>query len=296
MEKQNQKNQPKTTKSKNRQTISKCPDILSSGHFLYNEQKGIKMFNHNPIVVANWKMNTTLADALVLATSIKKSLEQVSDVQVIIAPPAVYLYPLAEHFFTHPLKHLHMACQNINQETEGAYTGEISALMVKKLAQYVFIGHSERVAFGETPQISNQKVRTALETGLKPILFIRESQRHYDVKEILQSLDILLNRVSQQDRENIIFVYEPSWAISTAKEVHVPSAFEIEQVIYGLKKELGKETKILYGGSVTQKNINEIIHTEHVDGVVVGSASLSMRDFLPIIQTVAGRNDFKNNL
>lgn len=242
---------------------------------------------YHKTVVANWKMNTGLADAIILGEGLKKFLENLGQINVIVAPPCLWLYPLRELFSDCKLSNLSLAAQNMHFEEEGAYTGEISVAMIKKVADYVFIGHSERRQFGETPQDINRKLRLALEWKLNPILFISQEDVKISAGVLTDYLDVLINRVNKEDFGKIAFVYEPTWAISTAQGGHMIAGHELESVVAVLKKRLGEEAKVLYGGSVNTKNAAHFTHIPKLDGVVVGSDSLKLKNFIDICQMFA---------
>ena len=135
----------------------------------------------NPIIIGNWKMNTTLADSVVLATSIKKGTENVEGVEIVLCPPAVWLVPVQEALGRSFNKKITLGIQNIFWDDEGAYTGEISAKMVKQICKYAIIGHSERRKYlQETNQLINQKIHGALRNGLKPVLCVGEHKKLND--------------------------------------------------------------------------------------------------------------------
>jgi triosephosphate isomerase len=239
--------------------------------------------SNNFTVVANWKMNTTLADAMILTESTKDILENISQVDIILAPPAIWLYPMAETLSVHPIKNLKLAAQNISQYENGPHTGEISAKMVKSIANYTLIGHSERVEFGETEKITNQKIKEALKVGLKPIILVSEIERG-NSKEIIDRLSIILDGIAKNHYSEIIFTFEPVWAISTNKKGEPASLEEIESAVSKMRQFIGKDSKIFYGGSVNINNIGELTKARILDGVLIGSASLKTKEFMQIIK------------
>lgn len=236
----------------------------------------------NPIVVANWKMNTNLSDAMVLTQTIKNGFENIDHVEGVLAPPAVWLYPMHEKISDCSIKHLSLCAQNIHSEEEGAYTGEISVVMIKSMVKYVLIGHSERNSFGETVQQSNQKIKLALKYNLSPIVFVGEHQRNSPEGEVVEDAKQLLKGVDREDYSKLNLVYEPLWAISSQKGAEPASASEVEKTVTALKKTFGEETRVLYGGSVNSQNCTEFLRLDDIDGVVVGNDSLNAKHFLEI--------------
>ena len=246
---------------------------------------------YHKTVIANWKMNTSLADAIVLGEGIKKSLEDIGHINVIVAPPSVWLYPLHELFSSFKLPNISLSAQNIHSEDEGAYTGEISVAMIKKVADYALIGHSERRQFGETPQDINKKLSLALEWKIKPVLFISQDDIKISANKLIDYVNILTARINEADMVKIIFVYEPTWAVSSARSGHMITGHELESVVAILKKRLGEETKILYGGSVNTHNASHFTHIPKLDGVVVGADSLKQKSFIEICQMFGERRE-----
>ena len=245
------------------------------------------MAYYHKTVIANWKMNTSLADAVVLGEGIKKALENLGHINVIVAPPSVWLYPLYELFSSSKIPNLSLAAQNIHSEEEGAYTGEISVAMIKKVADYTLIGHSERRQFGETPQDINKKLRLALDWKIKPILFISQDDIKISAGKLINYTDELISRVDKDDYEKITFVYEPTWAISTSESDHLITGHELESIAAILKKRLGDSVKVLYGGSVNIKNAAHFTHIPQLDGAVVGVDSLKIKNFIEICELFA---------
>lgn len=247
------------------------------------------MARNNSLVVANWKMNTTISDAQIMGQAIKNGLERIDHIKVIIAPPFTWLYPLSEIFANHPLKHLSLAAQNINENVEGAFTGEISVEMIKPFARNILLGHSERRQFGETSKIINEKVLLALRYNLAPIIFVGEEKKDLNPGRVVDQAKLLTSRVEKKDFEKIVLVYEPIWAISNSDSSEPASSVEIEKTTRAIKDYFGDEVRLLYGGSVNKDNIHELIDIDSIDGVVVGAESLKINHFLEICQAVAGK-------
>lgn len=259
-----------------------------------------------PLIIANWKMNTNLADATVIATQVKNKVGDF-DVDVVLAPPSIWLYSVAEVLEKSP-KNIELSAQNIWFTENGAVTGEISAEMVKSLAKYVIIGHSERRRyFHETDELINDKILGALKHGLTPILCVGELKKQIikrgkgrpnntDVRsDVIRQLRGALDGISRKDAEEIIIAYEPVWAIGTGEAATGAYAAE---VIGNLRKFLTKKysrtmserVRILYGGSVDTKNIREFTYQPEIDGALVGGASLKAKEFIEICREAAGKD------
>lgn len=253
---------------------------------MYNEFVIFKLlFMRTKLVAANWKMNTTLADAHVLANGVRSGIEHLNHIEVVICPPAIWLTELAHHGIAPgQMTHLKLGAQNMHPVEHGAFTGEISPLMVKEVAEYVILGHSERVKnFRESADFINAKVREAIEVGLTPILCVGEIERHdSSIKHLVHLLDHLLHGV--EDVEKVVIAYEPVWAISTNPGAVPATPAYAEEVMATLRSRLTPNTRILYGGSANAENALDFLQQADVDGVLVGGASLKLKDFLSICQ------------
>lgn len=244
------------------------------------------------IVAGNWKMNKTLQEGIELAKEIDKLVATLpkNDVKVILAPSFVSVTEVRKAVNSN----ISVASQNCAAEASGAYTGEVSAAMVKSTgAEYVIIGHSERRAYyGETDAILLKKVKLALANGLKPIFCIgevleeRESNRHFDV--VKKQIENGLFELTADEFKNIVLAYEPVWAIGTGKTASSDQAQEMHKFIretvagkYG--KAVADETSILYGGSCKASNAKELFANPDVDGGLIGGAALVATEFLGII-------------
>ncbi|MFT4032579.1 MAG: triose-phosphate isomerase [Siphonobacter sp.] len=247
------------------------------------------------IVAGNWKMNKTAEEASALTSEIVHMVadEVTSDVEVVLCVPSVYLATLSH--YTKP--NISLGAQNIHQKASGAYTGEISAPMVKSLGiPYVILGHSERRQyFGETDEILAEKVNIALENGLKPIFCCGESLEQRQNEDFLaivkEQLTKALFHLSAEAFSNIVIAYEPIWAIGTGLTASAAQAQEMHAALrshivekYG--NEVADNTTIQYGGSVNAANAAELFASPDVDGGLVGGASLKSRDFVNIIKAI----------
>ncbi|MDT8318838.1 MAG: triose-phosphate isomerase [bacterium] len=249
-----------------------------------------------PIIAGNWKMNTTPSEGTRLAEELSKLLPDTEGVDVVIAPPHTHLFSVNEVIKGGPIK---LAAQNIHFKESGAFTGEISAQMIKDIGcEYVIIGHSERRQFfSETDQSVNDKTGAALNCGLKPIVCVgesleeRESGKALDV--ILKQLEGGLKDLPKELSMAIIVAYEPVWAIGTGKTATDEQAEEVHRFIREtLEKIFGREvssaTRILYGGSVKLDNIDGLMAQPNIDGALVGGASLKAETFKNIIRFKKG--------
>lgn len=248
-----------------------------------------------PVVIAgNWKMNNNIAQAKVLIEQIKPLIAN-ADCDVIVCVPFTDLHTAVEVTAGSNIK---VGAQNCHWAASGAFTGEISAEMLKEIGvEYVIIGHSERRQyFGETDQTVNQRIRAALNAGLKVILCVGEllSQREEGITEDICSIQtkIALNGVSSMELKNIIIAYEPVWAIGTGKTATAEQANEvcafIRSVIARLyDKAAADGMTIQYGGSMNAKNAAELLSQPDVDGGLIGGASLKPTDFAAIVSAAS---------
>lgn len=244
------------------------------------------------IVAGNWKMNKTLQEGMALATELNEALKGASlNCDVVIGTPFIHLASVAAAVDTAKVG---VAAQNCADKESGAYTGEISASMVKSTgANYVILGHSERRAYyGETAAILKTKVELALKNELTPIFCIgevleeREAEKHFEV--VKQQIEESLFELSAEDFGKVVLAYEPVWAIGTGKTASAAQAQEIHAFIrqtlaakYG--QEVADATSILYGGSCNAGNAKELFSNPDVDGGLIGGASLKVADFKAII-------------
>lgn len=242
------------------------------------------------VIAGNWKMNCGPAAAKALVEELRPLAEN-APCGVIVCVPFVDLQTVltaAEG------TNIHVGAQNCHWAESGAFTGEISAPMLKELGvEYVILGHSERRQyFGETDETVNQRLRAALNAGLKPILCVGEvlAQREQGVTEevVRQQTKIALQGVTEEELSRIIIAYEPVWAIGTGKTATADQANEvcgqIRQVLAQLYSDKAAQaTTIQYGGSMKPANAEELLGKEHVDGGLIGGAALKAQDFAAII-------------
>ena len=241
------------------------------------------------MVAGNWKMNTSLSEATDLARSVKEGSAGITNGDVVLAPPFTSLQSVYE---TIKGSQVLLAAQNMFYEDKGAYTGEVSPLMLKDVGcTYAIIGHSERRKyFGETDDTVNLKVKKSLAVGLKPILCVGETdaEREKGVTEFVVGIQVkkALSGIAKLD--NIVIAYEPVWAIGTGKNATPVEAEDVHRFIRNVLADMygdaSKDVRILYGGSVTADNIGDLIGMEDIDGALVGGASLKSDGFIGIIR------------
>jgi triosephosphate isomerase len=234
-----------------------------------------------PMIAGNWKMNTTLADAHLLANGIVSGAEHLNHCEIVLCPPSIWLTEVAHIIPPRTFEHIKVGAQNMYCELKGAFTGEISPLMIKEVAEYVILGHSERVhVFKEGPELISSKVHAACANNLTPILCIGEEVQGGDsVRHLLHSLDYILRGLSDEDIARLVLAYEPVWAIGTGVAATPEYA---EQVIAMLRTKVSQQTRILYGGSVSAENAAGFLTQPNIDGFLIGGASLKIKDFLVI--------------
>ncbi len=249
-----------------------------------------------PIIAGNWKMNETVAETLELVRDIRKLLgETPPGVEVVLCPPFTSLW-VAKNALGH--SKFSLGAQNLYHEPKGAFTGEISPLMLAELVTYAIIGHSERRQyFGETDDSVNRKVKSALAHGLKPITCVGENLAENEAGKTLEVVGRQvrggLAGLTPEQMQNVVIAYEPVWAIGTGKAATGTGANAVvAQAIRGplaemFGREVAQATRVQYGGSVTPANIVEFMAQPDLDGALVGGASLKAADFVEIVEQTA---------
>lgn len=244
-----------------------------------------------PVMAGNWKMNKTRDEALQFIYAVSDKLPDNNKLDSIICAPAVILRDLVKR----QGDNLKIGAQNMHYENSGAFTGEVSPVMLTSTGvEYVIIGHSERRAyFNETDETVNLKVKAALTHGLKPIVCCGESLEQREAGttfEVLdKQIDMALKNVSKKDMANVIIAYEPIWAIGTGKVASPAMADEACGYIRSLVKnhydaDTAESTRILYGGSVSTKSVSELMAQPNIDGGLVGGASLDAASFVELCE------------
>ena len=248
------------------------------------------MADRRTLVAGNWKMNTTADGAVSLAEGIIKSQDTFKQVEALLCPPFVWLGSVGDVIKGTDIK---LGGQNMFWEDKGAYTGEISPLMLKSAGcDYVIIGHSERrLYFGETDETINKKLFKAIESGLTPIVCLGES---LDIRESGKTNDVITGQFEKcfdnfKDFDKVVIAYEPVWAIGTGKTATPQQAQEVHKLMRNLmsqKTDASEQVRLLYGGSAKPGNAADLIAMADIDGFLVGGASLKADDFTGIITAV----------
>ena len=249
-----------------------------------------------PLIAGNWKMYKTVHDAVVFAKELRPVVKEISEVEIVIAPPFTAVHAVAEAVRN---TNIAVAAQDIYWEREGAFTGEVAGGMIREAgAEYVIIGHSERRRlFGETDSTVNRKIAAAIGAGLTPIVCIGETLEQREAAETLVVLDhqlkFGLDSVSAEQIAELVIAYEPVWAIGTGRTATAGQAGEAHRHIRSrLRQWFGAEAAerchVLYGGSVKPDNIAELMREPDVDGALVGGASLEVKSFGHIVTNSRG--------
>lgn len=246
-----------------------------------------------PIVAGNWKMNYAPAEAREFAESITSDLEALQSVERVLCPPFISI--TAVHTVISGTS-IELGAQNMYFEERGAYTGEISPVMLKGLCRYVILGHSERRSyFGETDELVNRKALAAFQHGIRPIVCVGELLEHRDAnlteRVITQQIRGSLANLPADRLAELVVAYEPCWAIGTGRAATPQDAADVAGLIRALLAEmygadLVAQVRIQYGGSVTPANAAEFAAIPDVDGSLVGGASLKA-DFIQIVRATA---------
>jgi len=234
-------------------------------------------------------MNTTLPEALALVGDMRERLEAIPGVEVVLCPPFISLSALAGVLKGSPIG---LGAQNMYFQEKGAYTGEVSPLMLRGLCQYVILGHSERRHyFGEADELINKKLRAALAWGLKPILCVGErlEEKEKGQAEAVVERQLRGALVGAADPDGLVVAYEPVWAIGTGHNATPEQAQQVhkylrDQLAKRFGEEAARDMHILYGGSVRPDNIYDLMMQPDIDGALVGSSSLDAEAFAAIVR------------
>ncbi|RME99979.1 MAG: triose-phosphate isomerase [Chloroflexi bacterium] len=245
-----------------------------------------------PIIAGNWKMHKTVAEAVELATGVRNAVTDVVGVDVVLCPPFTALAALKDVLAG---SNVGLGAQNMHFAEQGAFTGEVSPLMLKELCQYVILGHSERRQFFcETDEGVNKKIKVALEHGLRPIVCVGENLAQNEAGETTAfvggQVKAAFDGLSAEEAAVVIVAYEPIWAIGTGKTADPATANTIiAQSIRGTLAEMygddvAQKVRVQYGGSVKPGNVDAFMAQPDIDGALVGGASLSVENFLPLVK------------
>ncbi|MBI5383029.1 MAG: triose-phosphate isomerase [Opitutae bacterium] len=249
------------------------------------------MSSRKKLIAGNWKMNKTSADAVALVQEIVAEVGRVTETEIVVCPPFTALECVGKKLEGSTVK---LGAQNMHPEASGAYTGEISAGMLRSIfATHVILGHSERrTYFHETDQFINQKVLVALKNQLKPILCVGETLAEREsgstLKVVQTQVEACLEGVSKELATSVVIAYEPVWAIGTGKVATTAQAQEVHAFIRSLLIKLfgdavAQKIRILYGGSMKPANAPELLAQKDIDGGLIGGAALETRSFVDLV-------------
>lgn len=245
-----------------------------------------------PIIAGNWKMNTTLLEAVALVEAMRPRLEAIHGVEKVVCPPFISLGAVQGHLHGSSIA---LGAQDMYFVDKGAFTGEISPLMLEGLVGYVIIGHSERRQyFGETDELVAKKVKAALDHSIKPIMCVGERLDEYEAgrTEEVVTRQVRGGLAGLDGIGSLVIAYEPIWAIGTGKAATGEGANQVTGMIRSLVasmfgSEVAGDLRIQYGGSVTPENILEFMMQREIDGALVGGASLKADAFVDIVTQTA---------
>ncbi len=245
----------------------------------------------NKLVVGNWKVHFTVPESTVAIEKLKKSLGTVKKVEIVICPGFLDIYPASAELID---TNLVLGAQNVFQKEEGAYTGEVSVVALAHFVKYVLVGHSERrLLFSESDRVIAQKAAVVVAHGLTPIICVGETlhEKEDGLSKIVvvNQVEAALSHLTALEIENIVIAYEPVWAIGSGQLCQVSDAEKMAQDLRNVIKALygekaAKGVRILYGGSVDQKNAKSFAQSKTLDGVLVGGASLDHKAFVEIVK------------
>lgn len=248
-----------------------------------------------PFVAGNWKMNKTVEQATLLVADLLPGLEAVKTVNRVLCPPFTSLMVVSGMLAG---TEIGLGAQNLFWEDSGAFTGEVSPLMVKEFCQYVIIGHSERRGhFGETDESVNLKIKAAISHHLTPIVCVGETLEENESGQteavVSRQVKAGFEGVSREEAAQVVVAYEPVWAIGTGKAASANQANDIigavvrSNLANAFGKDAAESIRILYGGSVKGSNAGEFFSQSEIDGGLIGGASLKPEDFLQIVEAAA---------
>ena len=252
----------------------------------------IKLKERKPIIAGNWKMNKTVAEALDLVRDLKRDLASVKEVDIVVCPPFTALGGVSREILD---SNIRLGAQNMSEQNNGAFTGEIAAGMLKEFSvRYVILGHSERRQYQkESNELVARKAAAAHAAALRPIVCVGETlaEREEGMTETIVGTQIResLKTLTREQVFETIIAYEPIWAIGTGRNATAEQAQEvhsfIRQVLVSMFDEIvARRVRIQYGGSVKSSNAHDLMAQPDVDGALVGGASLEVRNFVDIIK------------
>jgi len=245
-----------------------------------------------PIIAGNWKMHKTIAEAVQLSRGIREGVADVEGVEVVLCPPFTALAAVEDVINNSDVG---LGAQNMHWEEQGAFTGEISPLMLQGLCDYVILGHSERRQyFGETDESVNKKIKAALAHNIKPIVCVGENLAQNEAGETVEFVGGQIKGafagLSAAEAEQIVVAYEPIWAIGTGKTAQPEDANEIiARSIRGVlaslySDDVAQKIRVQYGGSVKPANVEAFMGQPDIDGALVGGACLKVDSFVAIVK------------
>jgi triosephosphate isomerase len=249
------------------------------------------MNSRKKLIAGNWKMNKTSADGVALVNDIVAAIGKQTEVDVVVCPPFTAIESVGRKLEGSEVK---LGAQNMHFEASGAFTGEVSAPMLRAIfANYVILGHSERrTLFGETDELVNKKVLSALKNQLKPIFCVGETLAERESGSTLKVVQTQVERglegVNKDHAASVVVAYEPVWAIGTGKVATTEQAQEVHAYIRGLLTKLftepvAQKVRILYGGSMKPANAPELLAQKDIDGGLIGGAALESRSFVELV-------------
>lgn len=257
-----------------------------------------------PIIIANWKMNPSdLNEALSIFDFMEREAENNNKAEIVICPPFMYLSAISAKLLEKKenANNIKIGAQNCFWEKDGAYTGEISPIMLRNMScEYIILGHSERREYlNEDDKMINKKIKAALEAGLKVIFCVGEKKRDESgnyFNFLKKQIESGLYGISAQELENIIVAYEPVWAISANKNARADTAEDLAKMVIFIKKILAdifagaenkaQEIKIIYGGSVNKENFKDFLYVPEISGLLIGADSLNPEELKNILKNI----------
>lgn len=244
------------------------------------------------VIAGNWKMNKTVAESVTLVNIIKAGAQKFTETEIVVCPSYMSIDAVARALEN---TNIGVGAQNMYSETEGAYTGEVSPLMLKDSScRYVILGHSERrIYFGETDEIVNRKLQVAISFNLVPIVCIGETLEEReagDTERVIEKQFFgAFKGMDNKDMAKVIIAYEPVWAIGTGKTATPRQAEDVHRFIrlllsQNFAKNVSDNLRILYGGSMKPDNAEELLKQRNIDGGLIGGAALKAESFIQLVE------------